>query len=211
MKHNLNILYYNAARSLIPKLDELRLECVNRQPDIVCIVETWLDDTVSDNELLLPDYQIYRYDRNRHGGGVAIYVHISLSCKIVLEGGPHKLILSDSFSGKFCISLFIVLHPILFVFFDNLCDPASFSSVFLLGDFNVNCLNTEHSLFSYVSDVLYSFSLTQVVPSHTHVSPNGNVSLIDLAMLSDIKHLQFCTTVPPLSTSDHLGVSLALK
>ena len=66
----LNILYYNA-RSLIPKLDELRLECVNRQPDIVCIVETWLDDTVSDNELLLPDYQIYRYDRNRHGGGVA--------------------------------------------------------------------------------------------------------------------------------------------
>ena len=42
-----------------------------------------------------------------------------LSCKIVLEGGPHKLeflslsVLSDSFSGKFC---FIVLHPILFVF-----------------------------------------------------------------------------------------------
>ena len=99
----LNILYYNA-RSLIPKLDELRLECVNRQPDIVCIVETWLDDTVSGNELLLPDYQIYRYDRNRHGGGVAIYVHVSLSCKIVLEGGPHKLeflslsVLSDSFS-----------------------------------------------------------------------------------------------------------------
>ena len=91
----------------------------NRQPDIVCIVETWLDDTVSDNELLLPDYQIYRYDRNRHGGGDAIYVHVSLSCKIVLEGGPHKLeflslsVLSDSFSGKFCI---IVLHPILFVF-----------------------------------------------------------------------------------------------
>ena len=43
------------------------------------------------------------------------------------------------------------------------------------------------------------------------MSPSGNVSLIDLAMLSDIKHLQYCTTVPPLSTSDHLGVSLALK
>ena len=84
-------------------------------------------------------------------------------------------------------------------------------SFILLGDFNVNFLNAEHSLFSYVSDVLYSFSLTQVVPSHTHVSPNGNVSLIDLAMLSDIEHLQFCTTVPPLSTSDRLGVSLALK
>ena len=49
-------------------------------------------------ELLLPDYQIYRYDYTRHGGGVAIFVHISLSCKIVLEGGPHKLeFLSSSF------------------------------------------------------------------------------------------------------------------
>ena len=180
----------------------------------MCIVETY---TVSDNEQLLPDYQIYRYDRNRYGGGVAIYVHISLSCKIVLEGGPHKLVLSDSFSGKFCISLFNCppSHPV--CIFENLCttlqmlDPASFSSFILLGDFSVNFLNTEHSLFSYVSDVLYSFSLTQVVPSHSHVSPNGNVSLIDLALLSDIKYLQFCTTVPPLSTSDHLGVSLALK
>ena len=51
-------------------------------------------------------------------------------------------------------------------------DPARFSS-FVLLDFNVTFLNAEHSLFSYVSDVLYSFSLTQVVPSHTHVSPNG--------------------------------------
>ena len=29
-------------------------------------------------------------------------------------------------------------------------------------------------------------------------------------MLSDINHLKFCTTVPSLSTSDHLGVSLTL-
>ena len=90
-------------------------------------------------------------------------------------------------------------------------DPASFSSFILLGDFNVNFLNTEHSLFSYVSDVLYSFSLTQVVPSDTHVSLNGNVSLIDLAMLLIYPILSTCTTVPPLSTSDHLGASLALK
>ena len=47
VKHDVSILYYNA-RSLIPKLDELKMECVNRRPDIIlCIVETWLDDTVS--------------------------------------------------------------------------------------------------------------------------------------------------------------------
>ena len=66
-------------------------------------------------------------------------------------------------------------------------------------------------LLSYLSDILYSFSLTQVVPSFTHVSPDGSTSLIDLALLSDADHLQSCTTTTPLSSSDHLGLSLNIK
>ena len=50
-KHDINILYYNA-RSLFPKIDELRLEYANRRPDIVCIVESWIDNSVTDGELL---------------------------------------------------------------------------------------------------------------------------------------------------------------
>ena len=57
---------------------------------------------------------------------------------------------------------------------------------------------------------MYSFSPTQVVPSYTHMTPSGTPTLIDIAMLSDIDHLKSCTTVPSLSTSDHLGVSLTL-
>ena len=43
----LSILYFNA-RSLIPKFDELCLLVETHQPDIVCIVETWLDHNISD-------------------------------------------------------------------------------------------------------------------------------------------------------------------
>ena len=50
----------------------------------------------------------------------------------------------------------------------------------------------------------------QIVPSHTHVSPSGCASLIDLAMLSDANSLQHCETILPLSTSDYLGVSITL-
>ena len=42
------------------------------------------------------------------------------------------------------------------------------------------------------------------------MTPSGTPTLIDIAMLSDIDHLKSCTTVPSLSTSDHLGVSLTL-
>ena len=52
---------------------------------------------------------------------------------------------------------------------------------------------------------------TQVVPSFTDVCPNGSKSLIDLALLADVSQLLNCSTIPPLSSSDHLGVSLSVK
>jgi len=60
-KEQVHIVYYNA-RSLLPKLDELRAVSEATRPDIICIVETWLDNSVSDNELCLFDYQLFRLD-----------------------------------------------------------------------------------------------------------------------------------------------------
>ena len=165
-------------------MDELHLQCISRQPDIVCIVATWLDGTILDKELSLPGYKIYGWDRNRHSGGIAIYVHTSLTCEIVLEGGPHNLeflslsISSHLFFVLFCILLFHCPPSSLTCIFDNLCatlhlvDPAKFSNFLLLGDFNVNFFSSSHPLLSYVYDILYSFSLTQIVPSHT--KPEGS-------------------------------------
>ena len=48
----LNILYYNA-RSIIPKMDELRALVDLQQPHIVSIVESWLSGEISDNEIHL--------------------------------------------------------------------------------------------------------------------------------------------------------------
>ena len=189
----------------------------------MCIVETWLDNSVSDNELYLSNYQLFRLDRNRHGGGIAIYVHFSLSCSIILQGGPFDLeflsisVLSHSSFCKLCLCLFYRPPSSHVSIFDNLfhtlqiLNPAKFSSFLLLGDFNVNFCNPDHFLFSHIRDIMLSFSLNQVVPSYTHVSPSGIPSLIDLAMLANIEQLQNCTTIPPLSTSDHYGISLTLK
>ena len=85
---------------------------LSQKPDLICIVETWLCEDVSDNELSLPDYQLYRLDRNRHGGGIMLYAHSSLSCKVLLQGGPFNLeflvlsVSAASVSHKFCICLF---------------------------------------------------------------------------------------------------------
>ena len=69
---NLNILYFNA-RSLLLKFDELLLTD-SHCPDVICITESWLCLDILDFEISIPGYQTMRLDRNRHGGGVLMYV-----------------------------------------------------------------------------------------------------------------------------------------
>ena len=43
--------------------------------DIFTISESWLDDSVTDREVEIPGYDIYRVDRlNKNGGGICVYV-----------------------------------------------------------------------------------------------------------------------------------------
>ena len=48
--NELSILYCNA-RSILPKLDNLTAICYVLNPDIVCIVESWLSGDISDDEI----------------------------------------------------------------------------------------------------------------------------------------------------------------
>ena len=48
-------------------------------PDVICVSESWLDNSILDTDIHIPNYSVFRKDRNRHGGGVLIYVTDSLS------------------------------------------------------------------------------------------------------------------------------------
>ena len=60
--------------SLIKHIEELRIFINKTSFDLVCINETRLDQTIKNSEVELQGYDLVRRDRNRHGGGVAIYV-----------------------------------------------------------------------------------------------------------------------------------------
>ena len=56
--------------------------------DICLFSETKLDETFPNQEFKIHGYQMYRRDRNKHGGGV-IYVNENIPCKMVnIEGVP---------------------------------------------------------------------------------------------------------------------------
>jgi len=53
----IKILYCNA-RSLVPKIDSLHAVVNLENPDVVCVVETWLSDEVNDTEIEIPGYNV---------------------------------------------------------------------------------------------------------------------------------------------------------
>ena len=121
-KNNLHILYYNA-RSLLPKFDDLMLSVINLHPHIICIVETWLSSDIIDHEICIPGFQLYRYDRNRHGGGVLVYVTNMFFVSVLSPSSPPLEILTLSIfcnTFKFHLCLFYRPPNSTSLIFDNL-------------------------------------------------------------------------------------------
>ena len=51
---------------------------------ILGVTETWLDDSISDGEVAITGYRMFRLDRKgKAGGGVCIYIHYSLSVRLL--------------------------------------------------------------------------------------------------------------------------------
>ena len=88
---NLSI-YYTNCRSLPSKLDELRIMALSLHPTFMAFTETWLDSTISDKGLHIDSYKLLRHDRNRHGGGVCIYVCESVTVSSVVRSQQLELI-----------------------------------------------------------------------------------------------------------------------
>ena len=71
--------------SLLPHLDELRMLVDNDKPHIIYINETKLDDSTDDSLIHINDYFVICKDRNKHGGGVAIYIHQNIQFELKSE------------------------------------------------------------------------------------------------------------------------------
>ena len=69
-------------RSILPKIDSLRLLVKDNPFDVFSISETWLKPSISDSEVAIPGYSIVRMDRHgKIGGGTAIYIRDGLPFK----------------------------------------------------------------------------------------------------------------------------------
>ena len=67
---------------LIHHFDELRIFPNEQRPHIIGITETKIDSTIDNSHIEIEDNVVERNDRNRHGGGVAMYIHKSVNYRL---------------------------------------------------------------------------------------------------------------------------------
>ena len=217
------LLYLNV-RSVLSKLDKLIALCSVYNYHVVCIVESWLSGDVSNSELYIPGYEIFRRDRDRHGGGILIFVKsdlcpspITYSSRCFSTNLEFFQLTVEFYKSKFCIAVFYRPPSSDVDYFDTFCnivenlDIVNFSNFILVGDFNIDYLSASHHLFPRLKCLCELLSLHQVVTEPTHSSPSGNQTLIDHVFVSDISHFLSCTVFPPLGNSDHNCVDVILS
>ena len=61
-KKGLHFLHLNA-RSLLPKIDQVKHLATSTQAAVIGVTETWLNSTVLDSEICIPGYLTERKDR----------------------------------------------------------------------------------------------------------------------------------------------------
>ncbi len=211
-------MYYCNARSILPKFDELSAINSLHSPDIICIVESWLSPDISDSELSLPGFSIFRRDRNRHGGGILVYVKSTLSPSIISYSSSSliELLLLSVKPKHFSFTLAVFYRPPssshALDTLQNVLESLPHSillNLILLGDFNVDYTSPSPALnqINALSDL---FSLDQIVSHPTHFSPSGSPSLIDLVLISPSFSPSSCNILPPISNSDHRSILFSL-
>ena len=222
-------------RSLQPsdrhvKLDEIhKTLCIDEKFDVICITETWLDETITDLDVCLQDYQIFRKDRNRHGGGVAIYAHDSLPVKILpnldveeIEGISIEVKLNSKSTIISCI-----YRPPgadqnqCNTFLDGLQDMIntmlidSPESIVILGDFNDRCLtwddnHNKSELGTKLKELIENNIMFQLIKEPTFYS-NNYQSLLDLIITDSPGYINDSGVAHPIGDPSHCYIHCKLS
>ena len=76
-----HIAHLNIASLPTKYIDQLQIHLVKKPVDIFMINESRLDESISDAEVSIQGYNLYKKDRCRSGGGVAIYTRDVLNVR----------------------------------------------------------------------------------------------------------------------------------
>lgn len=204
-------MYFNA-QGLTSNINQLKIAITNVYPKIILLSETHLTEDISDGEINICNYNLYRTNStSRHTGGVAIYINNQIQVlrieKSVVERNAWFLAIKIKWYDL-CVIVACVYHS------PNSCHNTFIhkidewlqsvneknEKIILIGDMNINWYaNTSNK--KKLHDCIYDNNMCQLVESFTRVNNNDTRTLIDYC-ISNISELHVKTS-PENNISDH--------
>ncbi|CAB4007128.1 RNA-directed DNA polymerase from mobile element jockey [Paramuricea clavata] len=189
----------------------------NGLPDILFLIETWLDDTYTDNELEVPGYLLLRKDRSsKRGGGIVAYVRheISFHRRTDLESNDLEILwLEINHSNMKPILVAGVYRPP----DTNMATDSKLEDIlsqgyfegkefYALGDLNIN-IHDPSAMNHQLVQGLHAMSMTQLVNVTTRPASNTCLDHIWCTTEDNIVRI----SVPQIGLSDHFPVCFIRK
>jgi len=221
----LNCYFFNAC-SILNKLSDLEILLCQNTPALVGVCETHLYSEIPDELICRNDYRIFRKDRNKFGGGVALLVRNDITVSEVIVSNDYNdvevccvdlLLDTDNFR---VIMYYRPPHYTLadeqyldlsLRCFSSLMSNAS-SQVILMGDFNLPNVDWIH--YSAPATPFYDKFLSFVNESGLlqFVSePTRHENILDILLTNVPDLISDLQVQCPLSTSDHNVVKFGVN
>lgn len=89
LKAGLGFIHLNV-RSLIAKMDMIRIWAHTTDADVIVLSETWLSNSVLDKNISIDGCNIYRTDRPKRGEGIAIFIKSKFHVNVLLSKSVSK-------------------------------------------------------------------------------------------------------------------------
>ena len=210
-------MYVNA-RSIINKLLDFQAVIASENPDVVGITESWSHSDISDSELLLADYELFRQDRPSHhrGGGVLLYVKKTLNPLQYYPDSRYPEQVWCQINKKYESALLIgVCYRSASPQFASLeseielrklITEISTKHFLLMGDFNFPEIDwSNHTCLSNASvdcKLFHECIDDSFVFQHVHCDTRAN-AILDLVITDEPDMVPEVISLGPFSTSDH--------
>ena len=197
-------------RGLLNTIDEMRTIVTKCNFDVMGICETFLDDNVTDNEICIEGYIIVKKNRNRHGGGVLIYIKEGIQYTEItdLAGSEVEGVWANIQCDKQHLALGVMYrspssnNAYLKSMLDQIDNVFSYNeNIILMGDLNYDYKLDESLSSNPLHQIEILYGMRQLINSPTRVTLTTS-TLIDV-MFSTEHESHIVTGVYKISLSDH--------
>ena len=230
-KDELLIIHINA-RSVVNKIEEIKLLCYEIKPDILCITETWLNQSVPLNAMTPLGYKILRHDRSEkfeqiygktRGGGVAVLYKQELDIErkeLFKEDYEENLWIQVKAKNSFLLGIFYRAD-----YTEILKDSEhesklekyiqkayqTYKNVILIGDFNADVKKeNECPKGTKIQEIISTYGLEQIITKPTRIdNKSRKATIIDHIWINPADNVVLKSGTAT-GVSDHLAIYMKI-